>query len=388
MLKSKVGYSTNSNAYTSSKEALLMASEGLTNPKLVFMYSSVVYDQQELLKATSDLLPDVPIIGCTSFTGVLTPDGYISGDDGFIGMMALADDALSVGIAGLPKTGDARLIGREVAKKALKHANRSDAPKYFYMVASPGEEESYLKGIQDIIGRVPFFGGSAADNSISGEWSLFTHEGAFADGVAVAFFYTDKAFANEFTGAYKESNHVGVITKVDGKRGLIEIDGKPAVKVYADWTGTEADSLLGANLLAATITAPLGVKDRLGDLVAIRHPMSGNPDYSMSIGNNVAENTAVIMMEATVDDLIDSSYTTLEKLKSKLDKEIGAYHIVHCGGRRAGIGDRIDEVAENLKKAAGDVPFLGVFTFGEYGFEDDGNNTCGGLMLSFSAFEK
>ena len=116
--------------------------------------------------------------------------------------------------------------------------------------------------------------------------------------------------------------------------------------------------------------------------------MSGNPDYSMSIGNNVAENTAVIMMEATVDDLIDSPYTTLEKLKSKLDKEIGAYHIVHCGGRRAGIGNRIDEVAENLKKAAGDVPFLGVFTFGEYGFEDDGNNTCGGLMLSFSAFEK
>jgi ribosomal protein L16/L10AE len=27
-------------------------------------------------------------------------------------------------------------------------------------------------------------------------------------------------------------------------------------------------------------------------------------------------------------------------------------------------------------------------TFGEYGYEDDGNNTCGGLMLSFTAFGK
>jgi len=32
------------------------------------------------------------------------------------------------------------------------------------------------------------------------------------------------------------------------------------------------------------------------------------------------------------------------------------------------------------------VPFLCEFTFGEYGFVDDGRNTCGGLMLSFTGF--
>ena len=32
---------------------------------------------------------------------------------------------------------------------------------------------------------------------------------------------------------------------------------------------------MGSNLLSATITEPLGVKDRLGDLIAIRHPMFG-----------------------------------------------------------------------------------------------------------------
>ena len=64
------------------------------------------------------------------------------------------------------------------------------------------------------------------------------------------------------------------------------------------------------------------------------------------------------------------------------------YLLVHCGGRRAGIGDRIGEVAEELKKEAGGVPFLTEFTFGEYGFEQDGMNTCGGLMLSFTGVEK
>ena len=41
-----------------------------------------------------------------------------------------------------------------------------------------------------------------------------------------------------------------------------------------------------------------------------------------------------------------------------------------------------------VKKAAGDVPFIVEFTFGEYGFEGDNNNTCGGLMLSFTGFSK
>lgn len=50
----------------------------------------------------------------------------------------------------------------------MEKAGQTAAPAYFYMVASPAEEEDYLKGIEDVIGRVPFFGGSAADNTVSG----------------------------------------------------------------------------------------------------------------------------------------------------------------------------------------------------------------------------
>ena len=47
---------------------------------------------------------------------------------------------------------------------------------------------------------------------------------------------------------------------------------------------------------------------------------------------------------------------------------------------------KYDEVAKQLKKEAKGVPFLTIFTFGEYGTEDHGENTCGGLMLSFTGF--
>jgi hypothetical protein len=266
----------------------------------------------------------------------------------------------------------------------MKKAGKKCAPDYFYMVASPGEEESYLKGITKVIGRVPFFGGSAADNSISGEWKLFADEMVTGNGVAVAFFYGG-GFANKYTGAYGESKKSGIITKVNGKRCLAEIDGVPAIKKYAQWSGKDVEKLKGGNLLVETICNPLGVKDRLGDLVAIRHPMFGNDDLSMNIGSDLSENTAVIYMEGSVDKLIASNGETLQALKEKLPNAKG-YFLVHCGGRRAGIGDRMEEAAAEIKKAAGSVPFLCEFTFGEYGFEKDGNNTCGGLMLSFTAF--
>ena len=208
------------------------------------------------------------------------------------------------------------------------------------------------------------------------------------EGVAVAFFYTDKKMANVFTGAYHETTNSGVITKIKGHRTLVEIDGVPALKKYSTWTGKKMKDLEGNNLLSTTITAPLGVKDRLGDLIAIRHPMFGNKDGSMNIGANLAVNTAVIQMEASVDELINSTGKTLKETNKMLDQDAGAYLLVHCGGRRLGIGDRIGEVAKQLKKESHGVPFITVFTFGEYGVKDHGANTTGGLMLSFTAFAK
>lgn len=192
---------------------------------------------------------------------------------------------------------------------------------------------------------------------------------------------------NKFTGAYRETRDIGVITKVVDNRVLAEIDGIPALEKYASWRGMDIETLKGGALLAESVTSPLGVKDRLGDLVAIRHPMNGNDDMTMSIGNQLAEGTAVIRMEGSVDELIAATGHTLDALKEKMSAPAGAFHLVHCGGRRLRIDGRIAEVAAQLKKEAGDVPFIAEFTFGEYGCEADGTNTCGGLMLSFTAFE-
>ncbi len=384
MFKAFVGSSVNADAALAGKEAAsAVKTDGL---KAAFAYMSCAYDVPKVLSAIADELGNVPVFGNTSFTGIITPEGYIGGDKPFVGIFAIKDDDMTVAVVSAEKNGDSIKTGEALAKKAKEQAGKTCGPCYFYMAASPAEEEKYLEGISNVIGRRPFFGGSAADNSIAGEWVLYGDGKSFADGCVAAFFWGGAHVTNLFTGAYRETNDFGIITKTGGERVLSEIDGVPAAEKYMSWRGLDKEAVTGGNLLVTTITSPLGIKDRLGKLIAIRHPMNGNDDGSFNVGNVLSEKTVVIRMEATVDELIDSTGKTLKALIDKMPGKPLAFHLVHCGGRRAGIGDRIGEVADQLKAAAGDVPFICEFTFGEYGFERDGENTCGGLMLSFTGF--
>ena len=394
MLKSKVGQSVDANSFNAGVQTATMATEGMEYTKLGFLYTSVKNDIKELIKGVRSVTT-APIIGCTSSGAIITPEGVISSDNGFAGMMALDDPDMVVGVACHEAGKDARAIGRKVAIEAVENAKTTRAPAYFYMVASPKEEEDYLMGIQDVIGRVPMFGGSAADDTVEGKWKIFCNDKVFSDGVAVAFFYTDNEIATSYTGAYNETENVGIITEVKDNRTLVTIDGISALKKYAQWINVKPESLKDQNLLVASITKPLGVKDPLGNLTVIRHPMFGNDmgtrttaDDTITLGNKAVPGTAILQLEATVDELINSTGNTLRDVKKQLYTDPAAYFLVHCGGRKLGIGDRIEEVYKQLLKEAKGVPFITIFTFGEYGYDEHSANICGGLMLSFTAFGK
>lgn len=392
MLKTKVGYSTLKDSYAKGKEAAKNANVGM-RPKLGMMYCSCNDDVEEVVSGAMSSMKGAPIIGCTSSGMIMTNDGIIESEDGFAGLMSFDDKNMNIGVSAHKAGKNAREIGRKVARAAVENAGENYSPNYFYMVASPKEEEDYLMGIQDVIGRVPMFGGSAADDTVEGNWKIFCNDQVFQDGVAVAFFYTDNDIVTSYTGAYRDTENYGLITEVKNDRTLVKIDGVSALKKYADWIGKKPSELKGQNLLVASITKPLGVKDPLGNLTVVRHPMFGDDmgtrtttDDVINLGNKVVEKTAIVQLEATVDELIKSTKTTLKDAKSQLTTEPAGYFLVHCGGRKLGIGDRIDEVYKNLVEEARGVPFITVFTFGEYGYDEHSANICGGLMLSFTAF--
>ena len=239
------------------------------------------------------------------------------------------------------------------------------------------------------------FGGSAADDEIKEEWKIICDDKIISDGVAVAFFYTDNEIVTSFSGMYNETNNVGIITKVEDKRTISEIDGISAFRKYAQWIGSSPSSLKDGGILEAAVMKPLGVKAIQGNLTLVKQPMCVEDmgtktimDDKLKVGNIVMEKTAIIQLETTTDEMIEAHRELLKSLHLKIFTGAGAYVLINSAGRKMLLKERLDEVHKILVQETSGIPFIMPFTYGQFGYEEHSANCCGGLMMSFTAFGK
>ena len=120
MLKSNVGWSTKESSYEAGKEAASKAVVDLVQTKVAFVYTSADNKVDEVLKGAKTELGTAPIIGCTSSGGIIVPDGYITSENGFAGILALGDPDMTVGVAASPRGDSPRKTGAEVAREAMR----------------------------------------------------------------------------------------------------------------------------------------------------------------------------------------------------------------------------------------------------------------------------
>ena len=258
-MRAMVGSSILENGFDAGVETAKNSTKGLKTPTLGLLFVSEQINPEEVIKGIKSVNPSLKVIGCTSSGSVMTPDGIITSPNGFAAMMVLDDNELSVGVAAAPRGNNPRMTGRKLAKAALENAGKKFAPYAFSMFATPGEEEEYLKGIQDIVGEIPMFGGSASDNKMTGAWKVFAEENVTGDGCAVVFYYTNKDIKNVFSGTYKETETMGIITKKDNARRILEIDNQPALNIYANWIEKNPSDLIGPNLINYSAAHPFGM---------------------------------------------------------------------------------------------------------------------------------
>ena len=380
-MKVNVAWSTEGNEEVAGKTCAKKAVLDLMETKIAFLYSSVEYDTEKRLNGVQSVMGTAPIIGATSRDGIIVPDGYITSQGGYAGMLAIGDPDTKVTTAITSTSISPVEDGKKVAKRAMEKAGTKESPAYFMMIATPGNEENFLKGIQDVIGDVPCFGGTASDDDLSGQWRIYTEEGIVDDGVAVAFFYTNKKMQNIIDGKYHETIHSGIVTAMTGERELDEINGIQALKQYAEWTNNKVKDLKGSKLFNKSILEPIGVKNS-NNFIILRHPINGNTDYSINLSNDMYINTAVIHMQCTKGEMINAPHLIARELNKKTDNQSAFYIINHSADRKEIIEGNLNDIAKKIKDEIGDIPFIMPFTYGEYGRNNHSTNLCGSLMIS------
>ena len=362
---------------------------GLVGARWALVYATVDAPFGPALETLSARAPRVEVFGATSFRGVLSPSGFQRGVFALIGE-AGDPHAVQAVRASAPRRAraDARAACAEIRERLGK---RSDV---LLLHATPGFEERILDGVSDAFDGTPppLYGGSAADDDLSGRWRVLSGKSALPEGFVLVGFASDRQVHGSFVAGYMPTERRGRVTSASG-RTVATIEGRPAARVYNEWLeGAVSDVLVsGGNVLARTTLHPLGrMVDKVGQVprYLLSHPHQIHEDGSISFFTDVAVGEELSLMLGSEAALLDRTDQVAARAGRGAGKIIGGI-LIFCAGCVGLIGYKTSLVAERFSQRIQEAPFLGASTYGEQGcfLGTSTKNRHGNLMCDAVLFE-
>jgi len=371
-------------------------------PEYAVLFTTVGYDNEEVLKEVRRLLPTTRIHGGTSMFGVYTRDGYHIGEKGSLTIMLVSSPKIDFGVGGAEVDGlSAKEAGKQAILAAIKDAGREgEHPKLVYMMGSFNNEEGLLAGIEEVLGKeAPVVGGSAFDDDASGKWRQFANGDIYVNGVVLTVFYTDLKIGWAYESGYEKTEHRGIITKAGG-RTIYEIDNRPALEVYDEWTGGLVSEVSAGSNEDVIIEIPRTALYPIAKIMSGKHreihyvPMHPyfwdmkNKSITLGVNANVGEEVTV-MLGTWERNLHHCQATTSKALLSKNIEKDEAYFAIYsyCLGKMLTIPEEERaKIPLMFNIALGDTPWVGANTGGEQGHLEGVGNEHGGLVIDVIVF--
>ena len=384
-------------------------------PSLVIAAYTCTHDAEKVRARLRELVPpDTPFVGVSSCRGVVANGQWCSSSKSkALGLWAISDDRGDYGVVHIQDLGDPddarRVIDAQqvVADKVTAATTGRPMPQFVLCFSALGFSEAVLKGIKSVVGAVPVFGGTAADNELKKpyKWSQFSseEEGCSMNGVVLVLGWSSVEVACYMSSGFQPTEQKGVATKTDGST-ILEIDGRPAMTVYDEWTRASGEVVVGLTTGSIDTTTediagelrPIGVPlDDEDKEFRVLHPLSvDSVAGSLMVGGWVAEGTKLTLLAAEAETLVNNICEVSSALvKSDAQKRLGVdasgaveeclgAFMIFCGGLVKALQDDMEERWEELADPGGKREALGMCAFGEQGPRGHGNLMVGALLFS------
>lgn len=370
MIKAEVGVQQNiAEPRKAAQEAVREAVAKLDGrkPDIIFMFSSIKYDQKELIAGAKDEAPDVPIVGGTA-AGEIT--SWTSMYDA-VNVMAIASDQITFHIGcGGEVSKDSFKAGSEAAQ-AVIGANGGKKPNLFIMIPDgmTGNGAAIVEGAKSILGEnFPIIGGSTGDDYQFKKTFEYCNGQLITDGVVGIGISGNFSYGFGVRHGWEPVGLPLTVTKADGVV-LQEINHEPALKVYQDYFGKSASDLIKQPLARMAYTYPLGIAVSGSDELLIRDPVIANEKGEITMAAAIPEGTPIRLMIGDRDAAIKAAKTAAGIAREQLEGRPARFVIMfNCMARNKLLGVRCNDENKGVQTELGtNVPMIGFYTYGEQG---------------------
>src|SRR5215217_8262410 len=305
--KAGVGMSYHHNPSIAGREAAEQALQkaGVSKPDFVFMFGSIGYDQQSLLRAVREATGGTPLTGCSA-------EGTINGDDADESNFSVVVTAISSeelqwhnGLAaGLEA--DPRAVGKRVAKDLLAHLSTDTIGLFVFpdglkdfVVPTDNLVDNFFAGLEGNLPSerfLPMWGGGANANfNMAPPTYQYCDDEVITDGVSCALLSGKARAGWAVSHACIPIGGERIVTRSKGNI-IYEIDGKPAMEVFEEYipAGTlthDRDWFRYVISLSLCFRAPSYMKDE--EYVVRGMPSVSMADGSITVQTEVKEGTSV-----------------------------------------------------------------------------------------------
>ena len=356
---------------------------------LCFVFGNVTLlerfaQQTDLLSSSKKWLGGSSCLGVGADLGMDLEQGSLT-------LLQINDPRGAYGVAaGMMPLTDIEQQASRLVQQAMTDAGRAaQTPDLVWCFQAPGQEEAVLSGIRAVVGKhVPIFGGSAADDTLNGDWKLFDGHNMATDLLVIAVLYPSAPLYGYFSAGYTLTRCSGKVTAATS-REILAIDHQPAAQVYLAWSQLEKEQSVDKQMiLAQSALQPLGriINQIEGiPLTLLSHPVYINQADGLGLFTEISVGDDIWMLRGDADQLVRRAAQVVAVSRDALSEQdvnpVGAL-IVFCAGCMLAVRGQMADVRAAIAAEIPGLPFTMVFTYGEQGCFADGQSRHGNLMIS------
>jgi hypothetical protein len=381
-----VGMSRHHNPNLAGRDAAQQAlnKAGVDRPDFVFMFASIGYDQQSLLRAVREATGGAPLSGCSA-------EGTINGDEadesGFsVVVTTISSDDLqwTNGIArGLED--DARAVGQQVAQDLLPDLSADTIGLFVFPDGLITLTlESFFAGLEENLSTLqflPLWGGGAGNNlDTVGPTYQYCDDEVMSGGISYALLSGKAQASWAISHGLVPIGGERIVTRSKGNV-IYEIDDKPAVEVLKEYLPEQAltedrDWMRYAISLALCFRAPSYMKDE--EYVVRGVPALRMADGSIIVQTEVSEGTTVWFSSRDKEKMI----TGLDRMARQIKEQLGGekpklvfqFECLTRGKTMLREQEKLQLLKRFRQSLDPDVPWAGFYTIGEIGPVEEHND--------------